>query len=266
MKNARSDYRASLLALAALALNLFVVSSSAYAFTRWWAPQGETKLALAQALRAKVGEVETPEYPANAILNWSTSQFPNPERGLKGIEGEAYRQKIARAVYEHVLVADDILKKAQTISEPAALAQQHRRVILLAEAAALHAAVVLNDYSLVALIREAYQLPYLEAATSDADSPISKEHIIEAVGAAYERTQATDKEIAAFRLLIQVASNRNTADSGRSKIGQAYARKGDYARAIAYLEAIKDPSVGGAKRLIAKYQALQNQQQANNTK
>lgn len=237
---------------------IFLCSSAqAQVGVRWWNPPEETKNALFAALDKKVGKTELPDYPANSILDWSLAQFPEPTQGLTGLAGQEYRQAVARAVYEHVLVADDILQKSQKLSDPAAVAQQHRRVMMLAEAAALRASVVLNDAPLVVLIREAYQLPYLKSASTEADHAISQEHIVEAISAAYETTKETDKEISALKTLISIASNRNTADSGRAKVAQAYARKGDYARAIAYLQAIRDPSISGAKNLIPKYEALQ---------
>ncbi len=238
---------------------LLFCNHAAQAVTPWWPPTEEVKPKLFRILDEAVGKMEVPTYPSNAVLKWSNAQFAQPELDLKPNEVaiESLKRKTRQVIYAHLLVAEDILQKAAKISDPTARAAQQRRVIQLAGAAAMYAGLRLEDSVLALQIREVYQLPYLDAASSDGQDMISKEQILGQVAASYNRTEQITPEIAALKALIEVATTRNSADAARSKLAQAYAKKGDYARAIAYLEAIRDPSIKGAKQLIPTYQALQ---------
>jgi len=244
-----------------LSIVFVVLPASAQTITPWWGPVAETHKQLFQYLKEKDGEIALPNYPANNVLNWSLGRFPSSDaKSPNHLEGENYRKAVLRVVHEHLLVSDDILKKLKQLKNSAAVAQEQRRVLQLSEAAALQADVNLGDYWLVARIREIYQLPLLDAATEDGASVVGQQNIIESVSADYERAKEPEKEIAALKALTVVATTRNMADSARAKLARAYAEKKDYERAIAYLEAIRDPSMIGPKSLIPNYQQLLSQQ------
>lgn len=244
-----------------------VLETPALAFEPWWPSPQQTKAELFSELEKKMGKKELPAYSEKSVLEWSAARFPAPKKrsGKKKVDemsNQEFWDKNLAYIYENLLVAEEFWQKAQETSDAEALTQQQQLVLNLAHSAALCASLRLNDYSLVVQIREAYQLPYLSVAPSDATNVVSKERILENINSDYQRISATHKEIAALKALIELASNRNVADAARSKLAQAYAGTGDYERAIAYLQAIQDPSISGAKKLIPKYQALFAKQQA----
>ena len=218
---------------------------------RWLSPVQQTRGQLFEHLKEKAGtEIVAPEYPANALYSWALTQYK--ERGKN--------EELYVVIYEQCLIAEELLKSADKLSSVDAVNQQKRRVIQLAQWGVIAAKTKLNDYVLASLIQETYQLPLLAAAPQVQWETNSRVSIVEDAASLYGQTKQTNKRIAAYKLLTQVAGTLNMADSARANLAYIYAEQKDYERAIAYLQAITDSSMKGAKTLIPEYQRLQNAQ------
>jgi tetratricopeptide (TPR) repeat protein len=148
-------------------------------------------------------------------------------------------------VGEHLLIANHYLLEGKD-------ALQKREGL----AVALHAAAALNDESndhdLAAAICDAYVLPNLDAAEPGQCEWASKRNVIEQVAIIYEDAKQTSKMEKAFKLLLETAPNRNTADYARYKLAQLCYQKGRYDEALQHLKDIDSKEgMGGAKELIS---------------
>ena len=171
---------------------------------QWLPPIQQTRVQLFEHLKEKAGaEVEAPEYPANALYAWALTQYK--ERG----EG----QELYKVIYEQCLIAEELLKTASQLSSTDAANQQKRRVIQLARWGVIASETKLNDYVLASLLQEAYHLPLLDAAPEVQWETNSRASLVEDAASLYGQTKQTNKRIAAYKLLIQVAGTLNMADS-----------------------------------------------------
>ena len=200
---------------------------------QWLPPARQTRVQLFKHLKEKVGdEVVAPEYPANDLYKWALAQYKERSEG----------QELYTVIYEQCLIAEELLKAASQLPPGEAANQQKRRVIQLGQWAATSADTKLHDSVLASLLQETYQLPFLDAAPKKQWEPNSQASLVEEAASLYGQTKQTNKRIAAYKLLIQVAGTLNMADSARANLAYIYAEQKDYARAIAYLEAITNSS------------------------
>lgn len=218
---------------------------------QWLSSTQQTRVQLFKHLKEKTGaKVVAPTYPTNALYSWALAQYK--ERGKD--------EELYTVIYEQCLIAEELLKAASELSSAAATNQQKRRVIQLAQWGVTAADTKLKDYVLASLLQESYQLPFLVAAPEVQWEVNSRVSLVEDAASLYGQTKQTDKRIAAYKLLIQIADTLNMADSARANLAYIYAAQKDYARAIAYLEAITNSSMQGAKKLIPEYRRLQEKQ------
>lgn len=109
----------------------------------------------------------------------------------------------------------------------------------------------LRDYRLSALICDAYAIPYLGVAHPDPTNGMSKQDILPEIATRYFEAKEIAKFTECYRLLLECAPNRNTADAARMRIAQGLELQGNIREAIEYLEQI-DPqdSMRGARERI----------------
>jgi tetratricopeptide (TPR) repeat protein len=153
-------------------------------------------------------------------------------------------KRLYRYLGEHLLIADHYLANGENIA-------QKRQGLGIA----LHAATALNDgnvdRTLAAAICDAFVLPNLELAAPGQCDWTSERNILEQLGIIFEEAKLPAKVEAVYKLLLEKAPNRNTADYARYKLAQLYFEKARYEEALACLKAI-DPKegMGGVKEFI----------------
>ncbi len=219
----------------------------------WIAPAEETQRVLFAYLKERAGEeVAAPVYTANDLQGWLG------EQSKRKLEGKALYKNIA----EHLLIARGLLDEAERAKTAEAREAAQRRAMLVAENAAFRASFEAKDRWASARIREGFQLPFLQAAPIEGWEQLGRPRIVEDVIVDYREGGEVERHIAALKYLTSVASSRNSADAARWGLARIYAERGDYERAIAYLEVVRDPSISAMKKYIPEYQQKLAEQQA----
>lgn len=201
----------------------------------------KTVLELKQNLRKYIAQKagKTPSgttIPKGDPANWAWEQY------------HAVQKQDQKVLYwlvgEHLLIADKRYL-------PAKKAEEKRHGLGIAYEACTCALHRIKDPKLGVAICEAYVIPNLEFAEESHYELLSKVNLIELIIDAYANAEDAPKLIAAFRLLLENAHNRNTQDGARLRLAQVLDKQQRYEEAIDLLKEIDDKGgVRGAKKLI----------------
>ena len=210
---------------------------------------GHTQDEVFNYLLGKTGRLATlPDYPQNALLKWTQENY----RAAGSDSREMYR-----AIAQHLRAAQPLL------SHPSQ--QQNLRGLRVAYDASLKAAVQIKDRDLCAQIFDAFILPHLDAARSEANDLLGKQKLLQNAANAYRLAEESPKQIAVLRELVSVAEAAGSvshADWARVKLAEVFEANGRYQEAIDNLQAVQSPNLSGSKQWIPELQEkLRDQEQ-----
>ena len=196
-------------------------------------------------LKDKSGrEISLPQYPSDALLDWSRSQIEAAGNDPK---------KLCPAVYGQLLVAQKLFKEKAVSSE--------RRALRLTHNALLVSVMFLNDNKLASLIADGFLLPHLDAAYPQGRSTLSRRRLLQDAASAYRLNGETEKQVVALRALVQLAANEKDvdgADWARAKLAhtlEARDKPNDLAEGVQLLRAVTAPNMTGTRdTMIARFE------------
>lgn len=206
------------------------------------------------------GEVLLPDYPANALLDWSRSQITAAGTDAK---------KLYPSVYAQLLVAQKLFGEKAASSE--------RRGLRLTHNALLVSVMFLKDNKLASFIADGFLLPQLDAAYPQGRGTLSRRRLLQDAASAYRLNKQVDKQIVVLRALVQLAANEKDvdgADWARAKLAETLAARdkaNDLSEGVQLLRAITAANMTGTrdtmltrfeKKLKEKQAAEKKQQEA----
>jgi hypothetical protein len=208
----------------------------------------QRKQALRRYLQKKAGRPPTGvASPKKDAWVWSNQQY---------LDYEKSPQALYALISNHLLLADRRYLYRTEIAE-------RRQGLGLGLEACRCATHMLKDKWMAIEICEVYVRPNLDASTQEHWKYLGKQNNLEAVADAYAFVEDAPKLAEVYKLMVDNAHNRNTADAARMRLAQVLARQEKYEEAIKYLKEIDDKAgVAGAKRLLPDYQAKLKAQSA----
>jgi len=204
----------------------------------WLPPTAQAQREVASYLKSEAGRaVSMPPIPANDLLRWFFARHR--------VRLDTQKAFYALA-FEDFLVAQKLLAARDLASR--------RKGLRVALYSSLWIREKLRDAKLREGFMDALLLPNLDAAYEESWKDLSRQSILERACAAYRENGSTSKQIAALKLIVEIADSPNGADWARIKLCEALDAQGNYQEAIAYLNQVKSPEMSGSKTWVVEIQ------------